>query len=46
MIKDRDINFREHSIFLSEIAQNILDGNDKILLIPGVHRNAFKNAKA
>jgi hypothetical protein len=36
MIKDRDINFREHSIYLSEIAQNILDGNDRILLIPGV----------
>nr|WP_314836788.1 hypothetical protein [uncultured Flavobacterium sp.] len=36
MIKDRDTNFREHSIFLSEIAQNILDGNDRILLIPGV----------
>ena len=36
MIKDRDTNFREHSIFLSEIAQNILNGNDKILSIPGV----------
>lgn len=36
MIKDRDSNFREHSIFLSEIAQNILNGNDKILSIPGV----------
>ncbi|TKB96961.1 hypothetical protein [Pedobacter cryophilus] len=36
MIKDRDTNFREHSIFLSEIAQNILDGNDSILLVPGV----------
>jgi hypothetical protein len=36
MTKDRDTNFREHSIFLSEIAQNILEGNDKILLIPGV----------
>jgi hypothetical protein len=36
MIKDRDTNFREHSIFLSEIAQNILNGNDGILLIPGV----------
>ncbi|TDE30263.1 hypothetical protein E0I61_04530 [Flavobacterium ranwuense] len=36
MIKDRDTNFREHSIFLSEIAQNILDGNDRFLLIPGV----------
>ncbi|MGV9004893.1 hypothetical protein [Flavobacterium sp.] len=36
MIKDRNTNFREHSIFLSEIAQNILDGNDKILSIPGV----------
>jgi hypothetical protein len=33
MIKDRDTNFREHSIFLSEITQNILDGNDEILLI-------------
>lgn len=36
MIKDRDTNFKEHSIFLSEIAQNILDGNDAILSIPGV----------
>ena len=36
MIKDRDTNFREHSIFLSEIAQNILAGNDRFLLIPGV----------
>ena len=36
MIKDRDTNFKEHSIFLSEIAQNILNGNDNILSIPGV----------
>jgi hypothetical protein len=36
MIKDRDTNFKEHSIFLSEIAQNILDGNDSLLSIPGV----------
>jgi hypothetical protein len=36
MIKDRNTNFREHSIFLSEIAQNILDGNDRFLSIPGV----------
>ncbi len=36
MTKDRDTNFREHSIFLSEIAQNILEGNDRILLVPGV----------
>jgi len=36
MIKDRDTNFREHSIFLSEIAQNILNGRDDILSIPGV----------
>lgn len=36
MEKDRDTNFREHSVFLSEIAINILKGNDKILLIPGV----------
>jgi len=36
MIKDRDTNFREHSIFLSEIAQNILNGNDNFLSIPGV----------
>ena len=36
MTKDRDTNFREHSIFLSEIAQNILKGNDGILSIPGV----------
>ncbi len=36
MIKDRDTNYKEHSIFLSEIAQNILEGNDKFLLIPGV----------
>ena len=36
MIKGSDTNFREHSIFLAEIGQNILDGNDEILLIPGV----------
>lgn len=36
MSKDRDTNFKEHSIFLSEIAQNILNGNNEILLIPGV----------
>lgn len=36
MIKDRDSNFREHSIFLSEIAQNILNGNDNVLSISGV----------
>lgn len=36
LIKDRDTNFKEHSIFLSEIAQNILEGNDRILSIPGV----------
>lgn len=36
MIKDRDENFREHSIFLSEIAQHILNGNNSILSIPGV----------
>lgn len=36
MIKDRDTNYREHSIFLSEIALNILEGNDRILLTPGV----------
>lgn len=36
MIKDRDTNFREHSIFLSEIAENILNGNDRFLSIPGV----------
>ena len=36
MSKDRDTNYKEHSIFLSEIAQNILDGNDKFLFIPGV----------
>ena len=36
MTKDRETNFKEHSIFLSEIAQNILDGNDRVLLIPGV----------
>lgn len=36
MVKDRDTNFKEHSIFLSEIAQNVLEGNDKFLLIPGV----------
>jgi len=36
MIKDRDTNFQEHSIFLSEIAQSILNGNDAILSIPGV----------
>ena len=36
MIKDRDENFREHSVFLSEIAFNILNGNNKVLEIPGV----------
>lgn len=36
MTKDRDTNFREHSIFLSEIAKNILDKNDKVFQIPGV----------
>ena len=36
MIKDRDTNFKEHSIFLSEIARYILNGNDKVLSIPGV----------
>jgi len=36
MSKDRDTNFKEHSIFLSEIAQNILNGNDRFLSIPGV----------
>lgn len=36
MTKDRDTNFREHSIFLSEIAENILNGNEQILSIPGV----------
>lgn len=36
MIKDRNTNFLEHSIFLSEIAKNILDGNDNFLSIPGV----------
>ena len=36
MIKDRDTNFREHSIFLLEIAQNILIKKDYVLSIPGV----------
>ncbi len=36
MTKDRDANFREHSIFLSEIAENILNGNNQILSTPGV----------
>lgn len=36
MSKDRDTNFKEHSIFLSEIAQNILNGNDRFLFTPGV----------
>lgn len=36
MIKDRNTNFEEHSIFLAEIAKNILDGNDSFLSIPGV----------
>ncbi len=36
MNKDRDTNFKEHSIFLSEIAVNILNGNDTFLAIPGV----------
>ncbi len=35
-MNNRDNNFREHSIFLSEIAQNILDGNDTILSTEGV----------
>jgi hypothetical protein len=36
MGKDRDTNFQEHSVFLSEIAEQILNGNNKILSIPGV----------
>ena len=36
MYKDRDTNFREHSIFLSEIAKSILEGNTQVLSIPGV----------
>ncbi|WP_422092130.1 hypothetical protein [Tenacibaculum ovolyticum] len=36
MTKDRNENFEEHSIFLSEIALNILKGNNEILDIPGV----------
>jgi len=36
VVKDRETNFKEHSIFLSEIAINILKGNCNSLLIPGV----------
>lgn len=36
MSKDRGTNFKEHSIFLSEIAKNIINGNDKILSVSGV----------
>ena len=36
MEKDRDTNFQEHSIFLSEIAENILNGNHQVFSIPGV----------
>lgn len=36
MYKNRDTNFREHSIFLSEIAKSILEGNAQVLSIPGV----------
>lgn len=36
MTKNRDTNFKEHSIFLSEIAISVLNGNDKVLSIPGV----------
>jgi hypothetical protein len=36
MNKDRDTNFKEHSIFLSEIAQNVLAGNNGIFEVPGV----------
>jgi len=36
MDKDRDTNFREHSIFLSEIAKDILEKNDYLLSVPGV----------
>lgn len=36
MDKDRDTNFSEHSIFLAEIAKNILEGNDNSLSTPGV----------
>jgi hypothetical protein len=36
MVKDRETNFKEHSIFLSEIATNILKGNDMCLSVPGV----------
>ncbi|POY40179.1 hypothetical protein C3L50_05900 [Flavobacterium alvei] len=36
MYKDRETNFQEHSIFLSEIAKSILEGDLKILSIPGV----------
>jgi hypothetical protein len=36
MYKNRDTNFREHSIFLSEIAKSILEGNSQVLAVPGV----------
>lgn len=35
-IKDRNENYEEHSIFLSEIAMNILNGDRSFLNIPGV----------
>jgi hypothetical protein len=35
-IEDRNTNFKEHSIFQSEVADSILAGNDKVLSIPGV----------
>jgi len=36
MLKDRDVNFQEHSILLSEIALCILNGKDIVLSIPGI----------
>lgn len=36
MTKDRNRNFEEHSIFLSEIATSILEGRNDILSTPGV----------
>lgn len=36
MLKDRDINFQEHSILLSEIALSILNGKEQVLSTPGI----------
>ncbi|APD07322.1 hypothetical protein UJ101_01812 [Flavobacteriaceae bacterium UJ101] len=36
MVKDRDTNFREHSILLSEIAYKLLNEENNILSTPGI----------